>query len=132
MSDGPYLSVKHRFHRQRIQPSRAFRVGCLVVLVPIDDPEKDRLFVLSVSLLHRANELVVVACDLQQIVIGKFAPLFLKIFLELTPLAFELIPIHSSPICFLGGMINSSVVHAHGIKVEQLTGQISGKIANRL
>jgi hypothetical protein len=59
------------------------------------DPAMDRLFVLSVSLLDQADELVVVAFNLHQIVIGEPTPLLLELFLEMIPLSLELFASHS-------------------------------------
>jgi hypothetical protein len=69
--------------------------GGLVVSVPMLDPAMDHLFVLSVSLLDQADELVVVAFNPHQIVIGEPAPLLLELSLKMIPISFELFASHS-------------------------------------
>jgi len=52
------------------------------------------LFVDSVSLLDSARDLIVLAGDHAQPIIGQPAPLFSHAPAELLPLAFEAIPVH--------------------------------------
>jgi hypothetical protein len=47
-----------------------------------------------VATLHLADELVLIAFDLQQIVVGEPAPLFLDLALELLPATLDLILVH--------------------------------------
>ena len=54
----------------------------------------------AVPLLNRAQQLIALAFDLVEIVVGQLAPLFLDLAAELLPLAFGNIPIHRcSPSC---------------------------------
>src|SRR5262249_42110009 len=72
-------------------------LSLLVLVKPPVHPATDLLFLLSISFLQRARKLVVIAFDLQQIVIGKLAPLFLEFPFELFPLSLELFAIHGRP-----------------------------------
>src|SRR5436305_11401975 len=51
----------------------------------------------AVFLLDLAHELVALAADGVELVVGQLAPLFLDRSLELLPVAFDAIPVHGSP-----------------------------------
>jgi hypothetical protein len=57
----------------------------------------------AVALLDTPDELVALAFDTGQIVIGQLAPLFLDLALELIPIALGRIPIHVGSFIHCGG-----------------------------
>src|SRR3990170_1870529 len=81
--------------RHRV-PSRTATCGSLHPL----DPAIDLAFCLvlgdAVALLDAANELVLLAVDDRNVVLGQLAPLLLDLAGELLPVAFNAIPIHLS------------------------------------
>jgi hypothetical protein len=62
--------------------------------VPIVDFLAGLIFRVTVSLLESAFELVLLACDDIEIIVGQLAPLLLDLSLHFLPVAFNPIPVH--------------------------------------
>src|SRR5262245_11228195 len=69
----------------------------LLLVHPVVDVLLDPVLGITVARLNLAFELIVVAIDLGDIIIGKLAPLLLHLTAELLPAAFDAIPIHVKP-----------------------------------
>src|SRR5215471_1573906 len=85
----------------RVVAARSYRAGIGSVLVPLTDPLVDLPFGLvasdAVAFLNFAHELLRLALDEVQIVIGQHAPLLANLALELVPLSLERILVHGFP-----------------------------------
>src|SRR5262245_2271222 len=90
-----------RTFAKRHGPQRGCRSQARLLLVhPVVDVLLDPVLGIAVARLNLAFELLAVAVDLGDIVIGKLAPLLLHLTAELLPAAFDAIPIHvKSPVC---------------------------------
>src|SRR4030095_4803191 len=66
----------------------------LIVFVPILGPTLYLFFLVAVTLLHNAEELVVVTFRFEEIIVCEFSPFLLDFALELFPIPFELLLIH--------------------------------------
>ncbi len=54
-----------------------------------------RLFLaIAVGSLQGADQLILVSCNLRQLVVGQFAPLFTDLSFESIPIAYYLVPVH--------------------------------------
>jgi hypothetical protein len=62
--------------------------------MPLVSPFHELIFLIAIPFLNFSDELLVIAFDLRQIVIGKFAILLFQFTLELFPLPLELICVH--------------------------------------
>src|SRR3989442_4029705 len=69
--------------------------------IPQIRPLADLFLHLPVTLFNGAIELVPIAINLQEIIIGEFSPVLLKMSLELVPTLFELLVVHDALLCFL-------------------------------
>src|SRR5262245_55068532 len=82
----------------RVVAVRSYPVGTGSVLVPLTDPLVDLPFGLvasdAVAFLNPAHELLGLALDEVQIVIGQHTPLLANLALELIPLSLERVLIH--------------------------------------
>jgi hypothetical protein len=80
-------------------------MGRRVMLIePIIDPATYLFFPVAVSGLQLALELLIIAFDLEQVIICKVGPLFFELTFELSPPPFELIRVHTSG-SFLGACV---------------------------
>src|SRR5690606_15502162 len=79
------------------KPGRSYLPA--LAAVPVVDLAGNTVLLDSVTLLDLAFELIALACDLIEIVIGQLAPLFLDLALELLPVAFHSIPVHLHAPC---------------------------------
>src|SRR5690606_16173156 len=68
--------------------------------VPIVDVAANAVLFDAIPLLDLALELIALAGDLVEIVVGEFAPLLLDLALELFPVSFDAVPIHHRSPCF--------------------------------
>ncbi len=71
--------------------------------MPLVSPLHELIFLIAIPFLNFSDELLVIAFDLRQIVIGKFAILLFQFTLELFPLPLELICVHN--VCLLHKMV---------------------------
>src|SRR5207245_8352596 len=69
--------------------------------IPQIRPLADLFLHHPVTLFNGAIELVPIAINLQEIIIGEFSPVLLKMSLELVPTLFELFVVHDALLCFL-------------------------------
>src|SRR5437899_822054 len=69
--------------------------------IPKIRPLADLFLHLPVTLFNGAIELVPIAINLQEIIIGEFSPVLLNLSLELVPTLFELLVVHDALLCFL-------------------------------
>src|SRR5665213_2946279 len=76
------------------------RIGGQIVVVVAVAKRVDLLFGLvladAVGLLHLADQLVALAADDVELVVGELAPLFLGLALQLLPVAFDTVPVQVS------------------------------------
>src|SRR4029077_16701137 len=71
-----------------------FLISPSLPTVPVVDFPAGPIFRVSVSLQESAFELVLLACDDIEIIIGQLAPLLLDLCLHFLPVAFNPIPVH--------------------------------------
>ena len=67
---------------------------------PLVSPATHFLFLVTVFGLQGSLELLIVALDLQQIIVGEFTPLLFELAFELSPPTLELIFVHKSSFFF--------------------------------
>src|SRR5262245_31792861 len=60
------------------------------------------VLLVAVSLLELAGELIALAADQRQVVVGELAPFFFDLSFQLFPIAFDLIPIHGQSPWMMG------------------------------
>jgi hypothetical protein len=65
-----------------------------ILFEPFVDPATYFIFLVAVFGLQLSLELLVVAFDLKQVIVGEVGPLFFELTFELSPPPFELIRIH--------------------------------------
>src|SRR6185436_13868079 len=74
-------------------------VEVLLLRFPVGDLALGLVLADAVGVLDLADQLVALARDAVEVVVGELAPLLLRLALQLLPVAFDAIPVHAALLC---------------------------------